>query len=209
MKIGDKTLVGGVLAAATRAANWLSKDAEVSVALLLPYGDKLWKQFISRYNIIEGPEHDVLTRYHLAADRYDADYVVRLTGDCAWMTSRMIAQVIRDCLKYKADYCGNVLVRTFMEGLDVEVISRLLLEDISETTVNPLHREHVTSAIVEQIGFGTLDKKYKVHTVLSEYDMSMIKTSIDTRDEFDRANDMFDKFKQKKELAMTYGSTSN
>lgn len=209
MSIGEDTLVGQVMTQGVRAAEWLqASSTKIDVVMLIPEGDQLATRFGRKYKTFEGPEDDVLGRYFLAMDKYDADYVVRLTGDCAWMTSQMIAKCIRDAFKYNADYCSNILVRTFMEGLDVEVISAPLLRELQLSVLDTFHREHVTSAIPDLLGMGGL-KQYKFHTVLSDYDMSHIKTSIDTPEEYEACNNLFLRRKEKKEEAMKYGSISN
>jgi hypothetical protein len=44
---------------------------------------------------------------------------------------------------------------------------------------------------------------------MSDYDLSHIKTSIDTAQEYEACNNLFAKRKEKKQEAMTYGSISN
>jgi spore coat polysaccharide biosynthesis protein SpsF (cytidylyltransferase family) len=208
MTVGDDTLVGQVMTQGLRAADWLKAIAQSDVVMLIPEGDPLGSRFGNKYKTFEGPEDDVLGRYFLAAERYQPDYIVRLTGDCAWMTSQMIAKCVRDCFKYDADYCSNVLVRTFMEGLDVEVISAPLLRELQLTQHDMFHREHVTSAIPDLLAEKKLSQ-YKIHTVLSDYDMSFIKTSIDTAEEYEACNNLFLRRKEKKNAAMSFGSISN
>lgn len=211
MVIGDKSIVGRVMTQAVRAAGWLQKVADVSVVMLVPEGDRLKNEFGHRYEIFEGPEQDVLQRYYNALNKYDPDYVVRLTGDCAWMTSRMISKVLRDCLKYEADYCSNVLVRTFMEGLDVEVLSSNLLKKLhKDVPVETEDREHVTSALHKILKNSPFEyQNFKIHTVLNEYDMSHLKTSIDTAKEYEESVDKFQQFQDKKVHALSFGGVSN
>ena len=209
MTIGEDTLVGQVMTQGIRAAEWLqAASTRIDVVMLIPEGDPLAHRFGRKYKTFEGPEDDVLGRYFLAMEKYDADYVVRLTGDCAWMTSAMIAKCVRDAFKYNADYCSNILVRTFMEGLDVEVISAPLLRELQLSIESMFDREHVTSAIPDMLAQGGL-RQYKIHTVMSDYDLSHIKTSIDTAQEYEACNNLFAKRKEKKQEAMTYGSISN
>jgi len=209
MSIGEDTLVGQVMTQGIRAAEWLqAASTRVDVVMLIPEGDQLASRFGRKYKTFEGPEDDVLGRYFLAMEHYKADYIVRLTGDCPWMTSQMIAKCVRDAFKYNADYCSNILVRTFFEGLDVEVISAPLLRELSLSIDSISHREHVTSAIPELLSMGGL-RQYKIHTVMNDYDLSHIKTSVDTAQEYEACNNLFARRKEKKEQAMKYGSISN
>lgn len=204
---GGRTLAGHVMIQGQKMADWLATDI-VDVALLVPRGDPLAAKYGQRWQVFEGSEDDVLERYFKAMEHYKADYVVRLTGDCAWMTTDVIMKCIRNTTKYGADYCSNVLVRTFMEGLDVEVLSRRLLTVLHKRVVSPDHREHVTSAIPSMLEQGELPG-FVIHTVLAKYDLSHIKTSIDTPEEYEGCNARYSMLRNKKLLAMEWGSTSN
>ncbi len=210
MVMGDGSIVGTVMNQAERAAKWLSGGrpvCDVKTVMLVPYGDKLLEQYKSKYNIIEGPEDDVLTRYVMAQKEFDADLVVRLTGDCVWLTSSIIAKCIRAAVKHGSDYCSNVLVRSFIEGHDVEVLSSGLLKYLDTFSTTATEREHVTTHFTEFA--EQLSSDYLIHTVFSEYDFSDIKSSIDTREEYDDCLGKFDKLRAKKHRALSLGSISN
>ena len=207
MAIGETTMVGHVMQQAIRAAAWLSQDMHCDVVMLIPEGDDVMLRYKGQYLIHEGPEQDVLTRFVSAATEYDSDIIVRLTGDCAWMTSYMIAKCVRAYIKYEADYCSNVLVRTFMEGLDVEVISRQLLLHLNHEAVTPEDREHVTSAIPGLVDDDRLGG-FKLHTVMSDFDFSHIKTSVDTAEEYEACNFLYQQKRKKRERAKSLGTYS-
>jgi spore coat polysaccharide biosynthesis protein SpsF (cytidylyltransferase family) len=196
------------MAQAMRAAGWFRDRADITVAMLIPFDDELKKQYSYKYEIFEGPEDDVLSRYYQAMQEYNADYVVRLTGDCVWLTSNVISKCIREALKRETDYCSNVLIRTFMEGLDVEVMSKKVLTYLHENMQNPHEREHVTAGLLSDFKQGHR-QDFKIHTIISEYDMSTIKTSIDTLEEYDDAVDKFSALREKKQEALHFGSISN
>lgn len=212
MEFGDASVVGTVMLQAIRVAEWFQGSGhDVSVVMLVPFDDPLKKQFEKRYTIFEGPEDDVLLRYYQACKEYDADYVVRLTGDCVWHSSHVISKCLRAALKHDADYCSNVLVRTFMEGLDVEVIKTSWVYKLHENEVSELDafdREHVTTRILDNIRLGQSGEK-KIRTVFAEYDLSNIKTSIDTREEYIASTEKFRALSQKKKEALSYGGISS
>jgi spore coat polysaccharide biosynthesis protein SpsF (cytidylyltransferase family) len=196
------------MAQAVRTAGWFRDRADVSVSMLIPEDDDLKKQYSYKYEIFEGSEQDVLSRYYQAMVDYDADYVVRLTGDCVWITSNVIAKCLREALKRETDYCSNVLVRTFMEGLDCEVLSKRALTYLHENMVEAHEREHVTHGLLMEIKEGR-QPDFKVHTIISEYDLSTLKTSIDTAEEYAEACDKFSVLREKKNDALMFGSISN
>jgi spore coat polysaccharide biosynthesis protein SpsF len=91
-----------------------------------------------------GALDDVLGRY-AAAVPAQFDAVVRLTGDCPLadpaLIDRHIALFARE--RSRADYVSNAVVRTFPDGLDVEVVSRAMLLRAAREATDPYDREHV------------------------------------------------------------------
>lgn len=101
-------------------------------------------------DVFRGDEADVLGRYVLAAEQYDADPVVRLTADCPMIEPAVIDLAIDEFVKRGCDYISNGLVRTYPDGLDVEVFSRAALIRAGREAEHPFSREHVTPYIKAQ-----------------------------------------------------------
>ncbi len=97
--------------------------------------------------VIRGSENDVLSRFVLAADESRADAVVRLTADCPLLDSTLIDQVValwrRDP---ELGYVATTLERTLPRGLDVELITRDVLEETDRVAAGH-DRVHVTSRV--------------------------------------------------------------
>ena len=208
MKLGDVAIVSRVMTGAYHASKWF-KDVDIDIVMLIPFDDPLREEYLWKAEIFEGPEQDVLTRYYAAMDYYEADYVVRLTGDCAWIQPRVIAKALRACIKNDSDYCSNVLVRTYMEGLDVEVLSRPMMDWLENSARSEHDREHVTTFLLNAIKENTLPVDFKTHTIFDEYDNSAMKTSIDTPEEYRNSVRLYNALKAKKDEALCYGSISN
>ena len=85
-----------VIEACKKASSYTSQREKTSirVAVLTPADDPIVEVFQNRCDILEGPEQDVLTRYRMALDRYESDYVVRITGDCPLIPPYMISRLI-------------------------------------------------------------------------------------------------------------------
>src|SRR4051812_13917575 len=145
--LGDTSIIHRVIYQCVRVAGWLQKeqkDLSVKAVLLIPYKDPLRSHVEHKIEVYEGPENDVLTRYIEAADFYEADSIVRITGDCAWINSKIISKCLRDALSKGSDYTSNILVRTFIEGQDTEVLSKTCLDWLDENAKSEFEREHVT-----------------------------------------------------------------
>ena len=163
----------------------------------------------SKYTIIEGPEDNVLDRYMRAITLYQPDFLVRITGDCVWIPPRVISKHIRDAAKHDADYCSNVLVRSFPEGYDCEVISLELMKWLDSNVFTDRDKEHVTTAVRHNLLHNEdFRDEFKIHSIINEMDLSSFKTSIDTRQEYDTALKNLESLKGKKSLAEKFGSVS-
>jgi len=90
---------------------------------------------------------DVLERYYLAAKENKLDIVVRITGDCPCIDPEIVDLVIKKHLQDKGDFTSNVVKRSYPDGLDVEVFSFEVLEEIYKKATQPDEREHVTAYI--------------------------------------------------------------
>lgn len=208
MPFGKNSVTGNVIAQALRVSPWLSKFVDLHICLLIPHNDLL--RDTKDIEVIEGDEHDVLSRYIEAYNRYQPDYIVRITGDCPWITSHIISKIVRAGIIRKADYTSNVLIRTFMEGLDCEMLSSNLLLWLHDNAHNSFDREHVTIKFLKDLQENNHSiKDFKIHTVLSEYDFSTLKTSIDTKDEYIDALRNLDMLERKKKAATQIGTYSN
>lgn len=204
----QSTVSGQVVNQALRARPWLRNIADTTVCMLLPEGDHIsYPSHAVQY--FYGDEHDVLSRYARANEHYKADFVVRITGDCCWITSHIIAKCLRAAISNNVDYTSNVLVRTFPEGFDCEVMSAALLEWLDATAKTDIDREHVTYKFVNELLQNKTPSHFKVHTVMSELDLSHIKTSIDTKDEYIEALNQVRKLEEKTAIARGFGGVTN
>ena len=128
---------------------------------------------------------DVLGEYYWCLIDNPCDYVVRLTADCPLLDPNLIDFVVYQAIITSADYCSNVLKLTFPDGVDTEVIKSDFLKFLYHTTKSPYNREHVTTAIRDNIG---LQEEFNCTSVENLEDLSKIKISIDTEEDLQFAN---------------------
>lgn len=98
-------------------------------------------------DVYRGDEEDVLSRFAAIAAESGADRIVRLTGDCPFADPEIIACAIETHRESGADYVSNHLVRSYPDGLDVEVFSRQALDRTHAGATDPFLRQHVTPYI--------------------------------------------------------------
>ena len=91
-----------------------------------------------------GSEDDVMSRVIGAAASAAADLVVEITGDCPLVDPQIVEQVIRMFHAHQAAYVSNAHVRSFPDGMDVQVFRLDTLRASAAMTDDPLDHEHVT-----------------------------------------------------------------
>ena len=73
-------------------------------------------------NVYLGSEKNVLEKNFLAAKKYKAKNIIRITGDCPLIEGRLIDEMINKFKKGKYDY---VIMQTtsFSDGFDIEIFN--------------------------------------------------------------------------------------
>ncbi len=113
------------------------------------------------YSVFRGSLDDVLARFGAAAREYQADVVVRLTGDCPLHTPDTVDEVVEAFLAAGVDYATNTEPLTRPDGLDVEVFTRAALERaVAEARAAP-DREHVTPYLRRADGLKRLFHRHR------------------------------------------------
>jgi len=125
---------------------------------------------------VRGPLDDVLSRFLLAAPP-EWEGVVRLTGDCPLVEPALVERHVDLYLRErpKAEYVTNAVVRTMPDGLDVEVVSRRLLEEADRNAVSEYDREHVTPWV---------RRRARALTITQEVDLSALRWTLDTEHDY-------------------------
>ena len=155
-----------------------TKNQKKSKKLFLQYQKnkrerKLYKHLKkSKANIYLGKEKDVLDRYYKAARKYSVKNIIRVTGDCPLVDSKLVDQMISFFEKNNYDYISNNLIRTYPHGLDVEIFSFNALQIAWKKAKKIEHREHVTPFLKE-------DNKIKKFNVINKNDFSNLRWTID------------------------------
>jgi spore coat polysaccharide biosynthesis protein SpsF len=195
--IGDKSVLQHVLHAALGSSLYLNNTMRRSgvytmFALAIPQGDRIAKAFPNAC-MVEGPENDVLKRYVMLAQKFSADYIVRITGDCPLLPSPLITKHIKVALKNAYDYVSNVHeeFRTSLDGFDVEVFSRKMLDWADQTASIPSDREHVTTFMRRHP-----PEWAKIGHVINYISMANVKLSVDTPEDLERVRVAYNEIKR-------------
>lgn len=125
-----------------------------------------------------GSPFDVLDRYYQAAREYQADVVVRVTGDCPLIDPQVVDRTISELQTRQLDFSANRLPppykRTYPIGLDVEVASMAALSEAWRDAKEPHEREHVMPYLYAGV------RKFKTGVVDAEVDHGGQRWTVDT-----------------------------
>lgn len=94
-----------------------------------------------------GDENDVLERFYNAALKFNADPIIRITGDCPLVDPFLLDKMVKFYLENNYDYVSNTIIPTYPDGLDIEVFSLEALSKAFSKAKLKSEREHVTPYI--------------------------------------------------------------
>jgi spore coat polysaccharide biosynthesis protein SpsF len=119
---------------------------EIVLATTTNKQDDVLERFALQNNIacFRGSENDVMLRVIGAGEAVKADAIVEITGDCPIIDPQIIEQTIRLFKANQADYVSNAHIRSYPDGMDVQVFRLETLKHSATLTVDELDHEHVT-----------------------------------------------------------------
>lgn len=171
-QINDKTLIEILLLR-------LSKSKlidKIVLATTVNPADDILESMVTNigYAVFRGNEFDVLDRYYRAAEQYQPEIVVRITGDCPLIDIDVVDRVIQKLLDEDLDNCNNTYPASFPDGLDVEAFKFNVLEESWKEATKEYDREHVTP-------FMHTSGLFKIGHVRSEEDFSNLRWTVDEK----------------------------
>lgn len=142
MKVAGEPLLAHMI---ERVKTVLAID-EVVVATTINKTDDPIQELANSLGVacFRGSEEDVMGRVLNAARFFEADVIVELTGDCPIIDPSIISLVVNSYLHNDRAYVSNAHVRSYPDGMDVQVFSVDVLERSYELITTELEREHVT-----------------------------------------------------------------
>lgn len=148
-----------------------------------------------RVPCFRGDEQDVLRRYYDAATLFNANPIVRITGDCPLIDWTIIDEAIR---YYKNGGYAYVNSHPFLaEGLDFEIFSYRALQEAFQKATRHSDREHVTPYIKNDPAV------FKIGQVPCKKDYSHIRVTVDEPRDLALVRKIFPLL-QRKKLSFTF-----
>jgi len=130
----------------------LQKVKKINDIVIATTINKLDDQIVSiakKKNIkfFRGSNTNVLERVINAAEKFKADIIVRVTSDCPIIDVNIINQAIDIFLNNNCHIVTNAFVRSYPDGMDVEVLSYVTLKKSLKYAKDKDTKEHITLAI--------------------------------------------------------------
>lgn len=127
---------------------------------------------------IRGSEHDVFERFAGVRAEYPMDNYVRITGDCPLLSPIVLKEVLEMHERSGSDYSSNTLIRSFPDGLDVEIFTDTAFHRLMNMELSEYQREHVTP------GFYQNPQIFKLVNLLEERNLGHWRWTVDDITDF-------------------------
>jgi spore coat polysaccharide biosynthesis protein SpsF len=75
---------------------------------------------------------------------YELDVIVEITGDCPIIDVSVVDSVVNEFIAHDFEYASNSNIRSYPDGMDVQVYKTETLANSSRLAITKLEREHVT-----------------------------------------------------------------
>ena len=143
LKIGKMIVLERIV---KRLNESLLLDDIVVATSVEPSDDKIARWCLdNKVNLFRGSLLDVLDRYYRAAQKFEADTAIRITGDCPLIDPKIVDKVVENYNKGNFDAAG--LHGEFPDGLDCQVFSFKAIKFAWKNATSSTDREHVGSYI--------------------------------------------------------------
>ena len=155
------------------------KINKIILATTTNHNDDLLANYLKHinYDVYRGDEVNVLDRYYQAAEKENADVIVRITGDCPLVDSSLVDQCVQEFKNSNVDYFSNIEPPTFPDGLDIEVMSLASLKIANKEASTKYDREHVTPYIHKN------PEKFQISNFENDIDLSNFRWAVDEKDD--------------------------
>jgi len=142
LKIDDISMIEFLI----KRIKYTSHISSVILATSINKEDDILNKIASK-NFIEcfkGSLEDVTLRFIEAAERYQLDYVIRVTGDCPFISSELIEYCLEN-ININDNYHLYSTKGYFPVGLDIEIYNHAILKDIYiKDLMSKENKEHLT-----------------------------------------------------------------
>ena len=111
----------------------------------------------NKIDFFRGSEEDVMSRVLKCAKFHEIQTIVEITSDCPLIDPIIISQILNCYIYNNVDYVGNSNIRSYPDGMDVQIFSYEILKDSYKKCKTKLEKEHVTLHIRKSNEYSKID----------------------------------------------------
>lgn len=97
----------------------------------------------NKFKIFRGSEKNVVQRLYQASKKFKFDTVVEITADCPLIDPEIIEYCIETYLNNSAEYLNNCYIRSYPDGMDIQIFNIKILKKTLQLTKRPEELEHI------------------------------------------------------------------
>jgi spore coat polysaccharide biosynthesis protein SpsF len=175
LKIQSKPLIWHVINRVKKIKN----VEQIILATSTNSSDQQLVKIAEKENILTftGNEKDVLDRYYKTSLKFNADPIIRITGDCPLIDPKLISEMLCFFKHKKFDLVANNIHPTYPDGLDASIFSFNALEVAWKKSKLQSEREHVIPYILKH------KKLFKIFNYENSYDLSHLRWTVDEKND--------------------------
>jgi spore coat polysaccharide biosynthesis protein SpsF len=149
--------------------------------------DSIFIDMLKNVSIFRGSENDLLDRYYQCSKKYEADIIVRLTSDDAFVDPDVIDRAVSILKENKyIDFVTNHFEPTYPEGLDIEAYTFRTLEHLWLNAKKKYQREHVFPYVQEN------KSEFKIINFKQDIDYSKYRWTIDYECDYEMVKKIYE-----------------
>jgi|TARA_B110000438_G_scaffold182830_1_gene174700 spore coat polysaccharide biosynthesis protein SpsF (cytidylyltransferase family) len=138
-----------------------------------------------------GDENDVLSRFYQATLKFNADPIVRVTGDCPLVDPDLLDKMLGFYLENNYDFVSNTIIPTYPDGLDIEIFSFKSLRKTFNEAKLKSEKEHVTPYIWKNPGI------FQLYNYRNKEELSNYRWTVDEQLDLELIRQIYSNFKPK------------
>ncbi len=119
----------------------------------------------NKIKYFKGSEKNVIQRVIQTGKKFSCEKIVRITSDCPVVDPQIIDLAIESYKHNKCDYLSNTIIRSYPDGMDVEVFSLKTLIKSYKFANTTRSKEWTTWSIRQN------SKKFKIINIISSKDL--------------------------------------
>lgn len=133
---------------------WKEKFPEYQIVILAPESenrDPFWMSLNKSCEIFYGDDDNLLKRYCLFSEKYNANVIIRATGDNPFVHKQLVTQSLENFLAFDYEYLSSKSDDgcNVPQGLGIEIFKSEVLKRVSLST-DAIEQEHVSEAFSVQ-----------------------------------------------------------